>query len=792
MCAETMQLLRRLQVWAPPPVPDVASAVARVRLDGAVLEPGELRGIGVLLASTERAGRELRDPCSDLPLVAELRTGLRAHSDLRRRLERAFDDAGGVADGASRELDRVRAAMRAGRSRLVARLERFSRDLDPRIRVPDASVTVRGGRYCVPVRREGRSEIGGIVHDESASRRTVFVEPPAAIEAMNGIRELELEEEREVRRVLTDLSAAVRRQVSDLAENLARLAELDGWVACARYGLAHGGSIPILEPFSASARPAAAPASVDPPAGGGPSDGLRLRRAFHPLLLASGAPAVPFDLTLMTDERVLLVSGPNAGGKTVLLKTIGLMSALAQSGVVPPVGEGTRLPLIRQWFAVIGDEQSIDASLSTFGARLRAVRAILEEAGPASLVLLDEIGGSTDPEEGAALAAAVLLRLAEVVGLTVATTHLGKLKSLASEDGRVVNASLRFDVEALRPTFDLVRDRPGRSFAFEMATSFGIPKDVIGAARARVAKEVRELDLLLARLELREGELARLESAAEEVRRDLERRESSVNDRERRVGGKERELEREALERERDCLLRARAEVEEVIAELRSARPLAAGVPGGGEPVGEAAARRARGRVERLVREVDARRAELRSSPPDESAFGPLRVMGDEPGVGAWVRVERLGVEGRVAEVRAGRALIEAGALRLEVPVGELRTAEVATVPHGRRSATGGGRMPRIEARPEVDVRGLRADEIDSVVLAAIDAARVADLPTLRIVHGKGTGALRRRVQMILEGEGCGIRFRGGAFDEGGAGVTVVQFREAQEGGLDSDGNGAA
>lgn len=761
LTGEMAQLYGRPGGWAPPVIPDVESELRRLAAEGAVLEAGALHGVGVLLDSSASARRDLLDEEENVPSLAELARGLLRAPELRARLEQSVDESGEVRDEASRELRRIRGELRGARSALVGRLERFAAGLRDRIRVTDASVTVRGGRYCIPVRREGRSEVGGIVHDESASGQTLFVEPPVAIEPMNRIRELEMAEGREVRRILAELTAAARPHARELRHSLYLLEELDAVWARARYALGHGGHRPELGDRDER----------------GP---YRVVQGHHPLLLEAEEEAVPFDLALAADETVLLVSGPNAGGKTVLLKTVGLLSAMAQAGIVPPVGPDTRLPLFTRFFGILGDEQSIEASLSSFGAEVATLRTILEKADGGSLVLLDEFGSHTDPAEGSALAAASLLRLAGQAGLTVTTTHLGALKALAGEDQRIVNASLAFDSERLRPTYRLRRDRPGRSYALEIAARLGVPDAVLSEARARLGGQESRLESVLAELEDRETEVRRLATGAREREAALAAREQEVEERERALRERAVELERNARERAERYLIEARAEVEEAIGRLERRA--------GGGSLDEAAGE-ARRAVEAAVRTARAAR-------PERPEPGPPPDVGE----GEAVHVRALGRTGRVLEVRADRIVVEAGGVRLSLPPDEVAPAPEGGEEAGGRAdgaperspgreaadraaglpAPGAGsaaaRGPAMDARAEVDLRGRRVDEAEGQLIPLLDAAVVADLPRLRIIHGKGTGALRERVRELLAADPRVVSFRGGRPEEGGSGVTVVDL----------------
>ncbi len=728
--------------WTPPQIPDATPILRRLTVAGSVLDEEGLLAVAALLNASKRVRGDLRRDPDGLPRLTDLAAGLVVDAPLEKRLTDSFAASGGLADGASKELRRLRGDLRGSRSRLVKRLERFIGTLADRFQVPDASVTLRSGRYCVPIRREAASKVGGIVHDESATHQTLFVEPPFAIEDMNRIAGLERDEAREVQRILAELTECVRPLEPDLGVAFQTLAEADSLQARARFALAHGGELPeLLAPGDAA--------------------GLELIDGVHPLLLVGGGPAVPFSLRLAPDERVLLISGPNAGGKTVTLKAIGLLSALAQSGIIPPVGAGTRLPVFDGFFAVIGDEQSISASLSTFSAQVAALGEILEGAGRDSLVLLDEIGGNTDPAEGAALAAAILLRLSDMAGLTVATTHLGALKQLAAETPAVVNASLQFDSAALRPSFVLIRDRPGRSYALEIAARLGLPPELVEAARGRLGKADRRMEEVLKQLEEKEAELTELTSGARVETRSLSRRVADLEERARELTARERELEREARTRAERYLLEARQEVERVIAELR--QEVEAGTSD--------AARQARRNVEELVR---ASRL-MERAVPDQARQS--EVLLPDPRPGDLVGSRSLGVTGRVAEVRPDHVIVEAGGVRLTLPRDDLEPPRSASPPSPHRVADHGSRLPELEAHPEVDLRGLRVDEVGGPLLAAVDAAVVADLDRLLVIHGKGTGALRKEVERLLAEDPRVVSVRAGSFDEGGSGVTVLGLK---------------
>ena len=727
--------------WSPPGIPDALPGLRRLAIEGSVLdEPGLLAQAGLLSAS-RRVRADLRRDPGGLPGLTNLSEALVSESELEERLLRSFAASGELADRASRDLGRVRGELRGSRSRLVRRLEGFVGSLPSRIQVSDGSVTIRSGRYCIPIRREGSSQVGGIVHDESATHQTIFVEPPMAIESMNRIAELEREEAREILRILAELSECIRPLVDDLRIAFDVLAEADSLQARARYSLAHGGSRPEL---------------LD----SGHEGHFELIDAVHPLLLSAGESAVPFSLRLAFDERVLLISGPNAGGKTVTLKAIGLIAALAQSGVIPPVGPRTRIPVFDGFFAVIGDEQSISASLSTFSAQVAGIADILNRAGPSSLVLLDELGGSTDPAEGAALAGAILLRLTQTTRLTVAATHLGALKQLAAETPTVVNASLQFDVEALSPSFMLVRDRPGRSYALEIASRLGLPAELVESARGRLGSSERQMEQVLKELQEAEAELRKLTSGARADSRGLSRRQTELDARAHDLNEREHVLEREARTKADRYLLEARKDVQQVIEGLSNR-----------DGVGPDAIHQARQTVENLLRGNRAASEEL----VEHGQIGGVPVP--DPKLGDIVVSRSLGVTGRVAEVRADGVTIEVGEIKIALAKDDLTAPTTEVLARRNSPISTYASLPEIEVRPEVDLRGLRVDEVSGPLFAAIDAAVVADLQRLLVIHGKGTGALRKEVARLVREDSRVASVRPGSFEEGSFGVTVVDLK---------------
>jgi len=734
--------------WALPALPDVREPVRRLRIEGSVLEAAQLRDLGTLLASSRTTRRAVlaEGGAERFPLLALMAGGLVEAEKDEAAIARAIDEAGAVRDDASPALYRLRREIKTVRGRLVERLAGYMAQLPDHYRVADASVTVRDGRYVIPVRREGRGEVGGIVHDESATGATLFVEPPLAVEAMNRLRELEAEEAREVLRILRELTDRLRPLQAALLASLNALVALDSLYARARYALRVDGR-----------RPAMLAAGTEH---------YEVVYGRHPILLARNAEVVPFDLRMDGGERTLLISGPNTGGKTVLLKAIGLVSLLAQSGIVPPVGPGTRLPVFREVFADIGDEQSIEASLSTFSAHLKNLREALDGAGWESLVLTDEAGSGTDPVEGGALAAAVLVELTRRSCFTVATTHLGQLKLLATQERGVINASLQFDADRLVPTYRLVKGVPGRSYGLAIARRLGLPEQVLATAESTLPQGERDISRLLLELEAKEQRLDENQLRLDRAQAETERLRAELQERERGLAQREKDAERRARQQARDLLLKAREEVEAAIGELRATAEQGA--------ASDEAARAARRRVEEAAKRqrerVPAERKAKAASP------GAPRRPAPELEAGVRVRIESLGRTGTVVEVRDGKATVEAGSMRLTLPADDLTPLAAGDQEPQKKKAQAGYFVHSVDARPEVDLRGMRVDEVETVLGRAMDDAILSGLPTFRIIHGKGTGALRAYIRDLLKADRRIATARPGELFEGGTGVTVVEF----------------
>jgi DNA mismatch repair protein MutS2 len=740
---ETAGLFRRGDRLQAEAIPDVTRALARIRIEGSVLDGRELAAIQRVLAAARQVHADLGRVAEAAPLAAALSSPL-PDKTLERRLAQSLDPDGAVLDTASPALAAARREVHQARARLIRRLESLLRGLESGATVADASVTVRGGRYVIPIRRDSRSRPDGIVHDESGSAGTLFVEPSAAIELGNALREAETAEERETLKALRELTGMLRPELPAIRGVVEMCVAVDDLVARARWAVACEGEVPEVHP---------APAS------------LRIVNGRHPLLLGGAEPVVPFDLEMPVEERTLLISGPNTGGKTVLLKAVGLAAALAQSGIVPPVGGGSRLPVFGAFFADIGDRQSIAASLSTFSAHVAMLRRVLDRADAATLVLLDEIGSGTDPAEGAALAAATLAALTRRSTLTLATTHLGALKDLASHTGGVVNASLQFDAATLTPTYRFVKGVPGRSYGLAIARRLGVGSDILADAEARMPDAERNLDALLAVVEERQRALHAEQAGQAERAIELDAIEARLRTeaesqvaRSAELARREKAAEREGRRQAKGYLMDARRLVEDALGAARAAGD-------------DAAAREARRMVEEGIREQGERLTAQDAESPVAGGAGA------ESGLSAGDRVRLSGGStGEVLELRPdGKAVVALGAMRMVT-----ETAGLTVLPGGKPGKP--AELPASEPAPagerslEIDLRGLTGDEAEQATLAAVDAAVLAEQPYLRIIHGMGTGVVRERVRRVVARD---KRIRSYAFaprNQGGTGVTVVEF----------------
>jgi DNA mismatch repair protein MutS2 len=735
------------EVGAPPidTVPDVRPVLDRARVPGSVLDGTDLIVVLPFLDATPRLLAYARTIGSTAPTVVTLTQALPRADDLRDALRAALDDEGGVKDDASPRLRHLRRDLRERRRRIVADLERLFQGSDADRIFGDRFVTVRHGRYVVPVRAEARQRLRGIVHDRSQSGQTLFVEPESSVDANNDLVQLAREEEQETARILGELSDAVRARLDDLDRMVGLIAALDALFARAHLAERMSATAPVIDP----------------------DRGVALRDARHPLLLAQRwhtggdvSSIIPVDIELNDERPLVVITGPNAGGKTIALKTLALHALMAQIGCHVPAAEGSRLPVFERLYAIIGDDQSVAENLSTFSAFVKQVREILAEADERSLVLLDELGAGTDPDEGAALAQAILESLAERGALVMATTHLEPLKAFASTHPRARNASVEFDTATLAPTFRLRYDRPGQSYALTIAARLGLEPELIARAERHRSLHAARLSELLQSLD---------EHTRSEAERTIaiERREQEATAR----LAQAREAEAVATTKARDLVERAKRDAAALLADIK--RTVAVEWD------------RLK-RSERSRRDLsDTRRrlneAVARVTPPPEPV-SDIDLPTLAPGM--IVSAAHLGLRGRLVTIAGGTATVEAGSVTVRVPLSALRPAEEQAA-GDERKASGRAEHRRVSAARDVErsvnaelmLIGRRADEARDMVEKYLDDAFMAGLPTVRLVHGKGTGTLRKTVRDVLSSHPLVDSFRDGEPSEGGTGATVAALK---------------
>jgi DNA mismatch repair protein MutS2 len=714
---------------------DIRLPLRRARRGGR-LAPAELLDVAGTLHAIDQFRRRLARWTS--PQLAGVRDELEPVPELRDRIDRSIDPSGEILDGASSALKTARRRMRTAQERLRERLNAMLRSTDLAGAIGDAIVTQRAGRYVIPVRAEAKGRVPGIVHDQSASAATLFIEPMAVVELNNAWIEATLEAQAEEERILEALSREVESHGDALATSLAALARADLWMARAHLGV----DMDALRPDVSE-------------------DALELLSARHPLL---GVEAVPIDLRLgeRFGYRALVITGPNTGGKTVALKTLGLLALMHQAGLRVPAA-GARMPVFARVFADIGDEQSIAQSLSTFSSHLRNVVRFLEAAGPGSLVLLDEIGAGTDPTEGSALAMAVVTVLLERGALVAATTHYAELKAFAETQPGVTNAAVEFDVATLRPTYHLSIGLPGASQAFAIADRLGLAPEVLALARERISSTHASLEETLAAI--RRAEAERTEALASAS----EQRDAARAERDRASAGTE----------------RARREAARILAEAtRAADALLADAEREAAELRRTAGRRPRNATSSsAVAPVAPRRAKP-SLPPDLADLADVADVapesGPQPRVGLWGRSRTLGRAGRIAAIsgRTGRITLESDGGRLVVPGADVEVVdEPLTGPPARDEAAETlRRRAAAELGPSLDLRGERVEAALERLAAYIDQALLAGVDEAVIVHGAGTGALRRVIREYLADHPRVRGQRRGRREEGGDGATVAEL----------------
>ena len=718
---------------------------------GAVLSPKELLDVASLL----RCARGLLDFINtDKPFetsLDEIFKRMLVNRELEDKITRSVISEELIADEASPELSEIRRKIRVTNNKIKDTLQSFIGGNRLKY-LQENIVTMRNGRYVVPVKAEHRNELKGLVHDTSSSGATLFVEPMSVVEANNELKTLAAAEEHEIERILSVLSAQCAEFSSPISLNYHNITELSFVFGCASLAM----EMKAEQPNIVKER------IVD------------IKRARHPLIPKDKV--VPIDVTVGEENDTLIITGPNTGGKTVTLKTVGLLTVMAQSGLQIPALEASRVGIFDSILADIGDEQSIEASLSTFSSHMVNVVDILSKIGKKSLVLFDELGSGTDPVEGAALATAILEKTQSLGALSLATTHYSELKVYALQTSRVQNASCEFDIETLRPTYRLIVGTPGKSNAFAISEKLGMPTDVIERAGRLIERDNKRFEDVIERLDSNRIELEKERNIAEQLRREYEEyKRKAESDLKKRIAKSEEEIAKSTL-KARQILDSARASSEFIFRQLEELKKQDDKEKRNAMMLDARAAVRERMRdSEALFDGLDVREVSL-----DEEYKLPRPLV-----VGDKVYLVTLAKEGVVTALKDSKGLIAvtSGILKTKVTEDKLRLIDgdvkFKKKPEPPRVNEGKVKKSIVSNfRPEVDVRGMIGDDAWFVVDKYLDDAVLAGIPTVRIIHGKGTGALRAALWKYFKNDSRIKSYRHGSYGEGDAGVTVIEFKQ--------------
>jgi DNA mismatch repair protein MutS2 len=739
-----------------------------LHVEGQLLDPLPLRAVADFLDSVETATNAIRQATGSFPILGGIAQRAPRFTHEVSAVRTAIDPSGEVLDAASPALRTIRDQLRQKRTRLRSTLEQFVRGKDTAKYLQEQVITERNGRYVLMIRAEHRGNVSGIVHGSSASGATLFLEPAATVEVNNDIVELEDREREEIRRILLALTDAFRARPDDIARAVEVATELDVLQAKARFAALVNGVAPDI--------------AVD--------GRIELRAARHPLLIrevrrrlersdqvpGDDHDVVPTDILLEPPTRVLLITGPNTGGKTVAIKTAGLLALMAQAGLHLPAAVA-KLPVFCSIFADIGDEQSISASLSTFSGHVANIVSMDRQLELPALVILDEVGTGTDPNEGGALATAVVNHFKTRGAHVIATTHYDALKTWGTTTDGVTTAAFAFDPRTFAPTYKLIYGAPGRSLAIEIAQRLGLPLSVVAAARGFLSDDQKKLAAHLARIDAQARALESDRSRLQRERRALEDANSKLAAREREVAEREERLSKRLNEKLEDRVRQARRDIDQVIEQLkeRSEALIEQAATRGrttGIPTGETGAARAEAReaIEKIVER-------LREPTLPAGAASPAL----PPVVGARVAVGGLGLEGTITAIQGTQAEIDVRGKKLRAPVAGLKVVGGPSVSSAGPAATVRVNVdlkPREGLLSEINVIGSTVDHALDRVSRFLDGTMMTDVQQIRIVHGHGTGQLRRAIAAYLKEHPLVAKFYAAPREQGGEGATIVELKE--------------
>ncbi len=714
---------------------DIRPQIKQASING-ILAPSELLEVGATLRASRLMREFLTEKADELQILPEWGGRLGSFPLLEREIDRCIGPGGEILDGASATLHGLRSQMKVLQGRIRDKLDGIIRASDNVKYLQELIVTMRNDRYVIPVKQEYRGLFPGIVHDQSASGATLFIEPMGVVEINNQLRIVETQESEEIQRILSDLSGRVRDVGVSLQSSIEILARLDLAFAKGQYSLAIDGIRPALNLESK----------------------LDLHNARHPLLAGK---VVPTSVSLGKAFDTLVITGPNTGGKTVTLKTIGLLTLMAQAGLHIPAAAGSEIAVFDKIFCDIGDEQSIEQSLSTFSSHLTQIVKIIEGAVDSHcLVLLDELGAGTDPAEGAALAMSILTHLHQLNVRTVATTHYSELKAFAYQTPGIENASVEFDIQTLKPTYHLLIGVPGSSQAFEIASKLGLSGPIIERARSLISAATMKVEEMLRQIEIDRKKAREDRQVTTEARLKGEQFKTQYDSELEKLKREKAELLRQAKAEAREILLEARRESENLLRKLREGRH---------EEL-PAIANEARSKISEKLGRLEEKTSESEKG---------LTVNAAELKNGQKVRAVSLGQVGTITDIGSDGAQVQLGIIKVNLPFHDLELVEEEKVQVRQRPKTSGetGLETAKNISAELSLRGMTVDEALYELEKYLDKAIMAGLLRFRVVHGKGTGALRSAVQQYLRENPMVKTSYIAEQNEGGMGATVVELK---------------
>ena len=723
-------------------IKDIRPSLNRADLGGS-LNTIELLNIARVLQCARLVKGYTSDDKLGKSCIDHLFAALHANRFLEEKITGSIVGEDEIADSASSELANIRRKIRAASARVRDCLQKIISSPSYAKVLQEPIITMRSDRFVVPVKAECKGAVPGLVHDISASGATLFIEPMAAVKANNELRELAAKEKTEIERILSELSAECAAHAEDIASDYSYLITLDGIFARAKLSYKLNGIEPELR-----------------------EKGIVLRRARHPLLPKDKA--VPIGLELGEDYDTLIITGPNTGGKTVTLKTIGLLNVMAQCGLHIPADDGSGVPVFRHVLADIGDEQSIEQSLSTFSAHMTNIVHILDECDSDSLLLFDELGAGTDPTEGAALAIAVIEHARKLGAVVAATTHYAELKVYATNENGIQNASCEFDVETLSPTYRLLVGVPGKSNAFAISERLGLGKDIIDDAKARIGVQNASFEATIEKLEQTRALLERDRAEAARKLREAENSAKKAELLRAELSGKLEKADEKARREAERIIAEARETAESTFAELDDMRRRI------NEEEQAQEVNQARSELRRKLNESQSK---LKTKEPEKPKEDKKSARDVRPG--DTVEIKSMGVKAEVIDINPDGTLnLRAGIMSVKLKPDDVYLIEGHAAKQKKQSVTlAGSAAPRASVSPEIDLRGMESIEAVNAAEQYIDSAVMGKLKTVTIIHGKGTGALRAAVQQMLKRNKAVKSFRLGRFGEGESGVTIVELK---------------